>query len=151
MILMAPSFHLHVGSAVILSCCYLATLPFQTSEFLSYGSSQRKDQKKTSIYFLKKRPPKADVLLSPASSFSPIPPTPQSPGLDKGPQLGAGPTENIQSCPELFSLWLLREQARCLQCLQSAISNVLTWRTVTTESAQTSKEEKPQAEGLSGT
>lgn len=84
-------------------------------------------------------------------SFPPIPPKPLSPGLGKGPELGAGPTENIRSCPELFSLWLLREQARCLQCLQSAISNVLTQRTATTESAQTSKEEKPQAEGLGAT
>ena len=96
MILIAPNFHLHARSVVTLSCCYLATLPFQPSEFLSYGSSQRKDPKKTNIYFLKKRPPKADVLLSPADSvFLPIPPKPQNPGLGKGPELGAGPTENI--------------------------------------------------------
>lgn len=75
--------------------------------------------------------------------LSPHPTQTTDPGLGKGPELGSWSREHPE-LPRAVSLWLLREQARCLQCLQSAISNVPRHGgAVTTKSLQTSKKKTP--------
>lgn len=110
---MAPNFYLHVGSVVILLLCWLAVLPFipavripllsQLPKKGPHGkpifTSLRKDLKRPISFFF-------PLLLS----FSPCHPNHRALDLVKGQcwEPGISHTENIRSCPELFSLWLLQ-------------------------------------------